>query len=118
MKGLEKKRRVGARIIQGLREFADALEKKEPISEKFNCRVVELVLRPTSYNAEMVKETHQLLNASQAVFARLLGVSIKTVRAWEQGVNTPSDMAARFMDEIRFNPNYWLRRLREATVTK
>jgi putative transcriptional regulator len=118
MKDPEKKGSVGSQIIQGLREFADVLEKKESVNEKFNCRVVELVLRPTSYNAEMVKETRQLLNASQAVFARLLGVSIKTVRAWEQGINSPSDMAARFMDEIRFNPNYWLRRLREATVTK
>jgi putative transcriptional regulator len=116
----EKKRKdsIGSQIIRGLREFAEALEKKESINEKFNCRVVELDLRPTSYDADMVKETRRTLKASQAVFARLLGVSVKTVRAWEQGVNTPSDMAARFMDEIRFNPKYWFARLQQSATAK
>jgi len=66
----------------------------------------------------MVRRTRGLLRASQAVFARFLGVSVKTVRAWEQGFNVPSDMACRFMDEIRRDPSYWLRRLRSAIVAR
>ncbi len=118
MKRTEKTASVGSRIIEGLQEFADALKKNEPINEKFNCRLVELDLRPTTYDPEGVKGVRRLLRASQAVFARLLGVSVKTVRAWEQGVNRPSDMACRFMDEIRLNPAYWVERLRRAAVTK
>ena len=115
---VSKKATVGTRIIQGLQEFVDTLKKGESVAEKFTCRVVELDLRPTPYDPGMVKETRNLLRASQAVFARFLGVSIKTVRSWEQGINTPSDMACRFMDEIRLNPKYWLGRLKQAAVTR
>jgi putative transcriptional regulator len=118
MKELQKKPTVGARIIEGLREFADALRDKREIDKRFTCRVIELDLQPTDYDAEMVRQTRQLLHASQAVFARFLGVSVKTVRAWEQSANTPSDMACRFMDEIRLNPKYWMARLRKAAVDK
>jgi putative transcriptional regulator len=118
MKEFHKKASVGERIVRGLQEFVDTLEKKQPITQKFTCRVVELDLRPTPYDPKHVKETRLLLNASQSVFARFLGVSVKTVRAWEQGVNTPNDMACRFMDEIKFNPEYWIKRLQEAAVAK
>jgi hypothetical protein len=40
------------------------------------------------------------------------------VQAWESGVNTPSDMACRFMDEIRHNPEYWQKRLSESISRK
>ena len=114
----QKKASVGARIIQGLEEFVGALEKKQSLGTVFNCRVVKLDLQPTPYTPEKVKEVREYLHASQAVLAQLLGVSIKTVRAWEQGINTPSDMACRFMDEIRRNPPYWIDRLKESTVVR
>ncbi|MCI0378378.1 MAG: helix-turn-helix domain-containing protein [Gemmataceae bacterium] len=118
MKENGKKASVGARIIEGLEEFVSALEKKEPIGAKFNCRVVELDLHPSAYSPQLVRAIRKSLETSQALFARFLGVSIKTVRAWEQGINTPSDVACRFMDEIRLNPNYWRRRLKNAVVRK
>ena len=40
----------------------------------------------------------------------------KSLIAWEQGAKNPSDMACRFMDEIRHNPRYWQERLRESAV--
>jgi DNA-binding transcriptional regulator YiaG len=114
-----KKPSVGARIIQGLEEFADALESRGgSVNQKFNCRVVELHLQASHYGAAQVKQTRELLGASQMVFARLLGVSLNTVRAWEQGVNIPKEVACRFMDEIRLNPRYWLKRLKDSTVVK
>lgn len=109
---------VGNKIIEGLREFTDALEKHEVISEKLTCRKVTLDLLPIPYSAETVKSTRKLLMASQGVFAQFLGVSIKSVRAWEQGCNTPNDMACRFMDEIQRNPEYWRQRLRESIRIK
>jgi putative transcriptional regulator len=118
MKDTKNGKTVGARIIAGLQEFVEALEKKEPIAEKFTCRVVALDLQPTPHSPELVKEVRERLGASQSVFARFLGVSVKTVRSWEHGINTPSDMACRFMDEIRLNPDYWIRRLKQAIVPK
>jgi len=101
-----------------LNTFAEALKSGKPISERFTCRKMELDLQPTPYNPSLVKKTRKLLNASQPLFARFLGVSVRTVRSWEQGINTPSDMACRFMDEIRRNPPYWIERLISAVVEK
>jgi DNA-binding transcriptional regulator YiaG len=56
-----------------LQEFTAALETAETISEQFTCRKFVVDLHPTSYDPEMVKKTRELLDASQAVFARFLG---------------------------------------------
>jgi putative transcriptional regulator len=118
MKDFERKPTVGSEIIQGLTEFLETLEKKEPITDKFTCRVVELDLCPMPYDPVKVRRTRKLLHASQAVFARFLGVTVKAVQAWEHGINSPSKMACRFMDEIQRNPRYWIARLRESAKTK
>lgn len=70
MKEKPKKASVGSRIIEGLREFAETLEKGEPIAEQFNCRVVELQLRPTAYSPELVKKTRALSEPVKSDFAK------------------------------------------------
>lgn len=109
---------VANRIVTRLQGFTEALEKGEKISDKFTCRRVTLNLRPTRYNSALVKKTRKLLGLSQTLFAQFLGVSPKTIRAWEQGFNVPNDMACRFMDEIQRKPQYWLERLCEAAEAK
>jgi putative transcriptional regulator len=42
---------------------------------------------------------------SQAVFARLLNVSTKTVQSWEQGHRKPSQAALRLIQVFRHNPS-------------
>jgi putative transcriptional regulator len=118
MKARKQTPSIGSRIVERLRGFAEALEKGEGLTKRFTCRKVVMDLTPTSYNPELVKATRSLLGASQAVFARFLGVSVQTVRAWEQGVNAPNGMACRFMDEIRANPEYWMERLQKAVSLK
>jgi DNA-binding transcriptional regulator YiaG len=53
------------------------------------------------------------LGASQTIFAQFLGVSPSAVQDWEQGLKPPHGAACRLMDEIRRDPNYWIRRLQE-----
>lgn len=113
-----RKASVGERILARLKGFDEALKNGEAIADKFTCRRVVLDLPPTPYDPDLVKETRKILGASQAMFAQFLGVSVKTVRSWEQGINVPNDMACRFMDEIRRNPKYWLERFLGALVTK
>jgi putative transcriptional regulator len=108
----------GKTIIDRLQEFTEALEQDQVISEKFTCRQIVLDLEPTSYNANDVRKTRNLLNISQALFAKFIGVSVKTVRAWEQGTNTPNDQACRFMDEIQHDPQYWKHRLIDSAAVK
>jgi putative transcriptional regulator len=109
---------VGVKIIEGLKEFTDALESGEKIAERFTCRTVMLDLVPLAYGPDAVKATRKLLGASQGIFAQFLGVSPKSVRAWEQGVNSPSDIACRFMDEIQRNPDFWRKRLMESVTVR
>lgn len=109
---------VGTRILEGLRELTEALESGEQITERLTCRTVMLDLVPVPYGPEQVKATRRLLRASQGIFAQFLGVSAKSVRSWEQGINTPSNMACRFMDEIQRNPDFWRERLLESVKIK
>jgi putative transcriptional regulator len=108
----------GASIIQGLTEFKEALQSNKVIAERFTFHRVVLDLNPTPHDAKKVKATRMLLGASQAVFAQFLGVSARTIQAWEQGANTPNDMACRFMDEIRRDPKYWRDRLRALIMAR
>jgi DNA-binding transcriptional regulator YiaG len=105
----------GGKILDTLNDFADALEKGE-VTERFTCRQVKLNLKPQNYSPKLVKETRRVLGVSQSLFARFLGVSPKTVHSWEQGINSPSKMACRFMDEIRRSPEHWRKRLQQVTV--
>lgn len=114
----QQKKRVGRQIVESLQEFVGALQSGADIEATFNCHRVEVNVASTAYSPQAVKKTRKLLQASQAVFAQFLGVSVQTVQAWEQGENTPSDIAKRFMDEISHNPEYWRSRLRAVVVPK
>ncbi len=80
----ERTNSVGAKIIEGLHEFTEALEGDEDIAVRFTCRTVTLDLVPLSHDRKSAKATRSLLGTSQAVFAQFLGVSVNAVRAWEQ----------------------------------
>ncbi len=88
------------------------------MSKQVTCRHAKLNLVQTHYSPDVIKETRNLLGISQHLFARFLGVSPNTVQSWEQGVNPPCPMACRFMDEIRQDPTYWIKRLQELQTNK
>ena len=54
--------------------------------------------------ARIAKLRTQKVGVSQAVFARLLNASVKTIHAWEQGRTVPSGCALRFLQVIDKNP--------------
>ncbi|HPM81242.1 MAG TPA: hypothetical protein PLF81_11115 [Candidatus Anammoximicrobium sp.] len=104
---------VGQRILKRLGDFAETLKTTDKISAKYTCRTVRLNLEPQSYSPERIRDTRRILNASQRIFAEFLGVSARSVQDWEQGLKLPHGSACRIMDEIRRNPEYWIKRLRE-----
>lgn len=109
---------LGSQIVSGLAEFCEALESGDAVESRFTVRTVVLDLKPRAYSAEEVKHLRGHLKASQTIFARFLGVSVKTVRAWEQGLRNVPPIAARFMDELAANPDLWTRRLTGAASTR
>lgn len=102
---------VGEKILGRLKDFTEALETSDTIPKRFTCRTVKLNLEPTPYNPERVKKARETLNASQAIFAQFLGVSVGAVRDWEQGAKLPREVACRLIDEILRDPKYWRTRL-------
>lgn len=64
-------------------------------------------LQPTRVfivNALDVQRIRQNLNLSQAQFAALVHVSVKTLRNWEQGARVPDGAAAALLTAIRNDP--------------
>lgn len=69
-----------------------------------NARTTVLPAPPEPMSKQEIIELRQRLNCSQAVFARLLNVSVKTVQAWEQGVRVPSDAALKLLSVAKHHP--------------
>lgn len=112
------KKRLGARLVEGLSEFRDALASGQPLEDRFTIRTLELDLQPQEYDPESVRLTRDRLGVSQAVFAKLLAVSVDLVQSWEQGSRKPSKMACRLLDEINRDRQHWLAILKQAARGK
>jgi putative transcriptional regulator len=69
-----------------------------------NARTTVLPAPPKPMSKQEIIKLRQRLNYSQAVFARLLNVSVKTVQAWEQGVRVPSDAALKLLSVAKHHP--------------
>lgn len=100
-------------IVSRIKGFTKAV-KEGKVGVKFTCRTVTLDLNPVHFDASTIAEIRKSLGASQAVFAKFLGVSTNTVQAWELATNHPSQIACRFLDEIRRNIGFWRKRLSES----
>jgi DNA-binding transcriptional regulator YiaG len=109
-----RKRSPGPGLIKSMRVLRDSLQNGDCLPEQFTMRTVKLLLEPREFSAEEVQRVRTNLKASQGVFAKLLGVSIKTVQAWEQGGTPPPPMARRLLDTIQSDPAPWQEKLREA----
>jgi putative transcriptional regulator len=117
MAKIKKEPSFAEQIIGGLTDFRDALRDHAEITERFTVRSIELDLEPEEYNPQEIKEIRESLKASQAIFARIMGVKTSTVQSWEQGRNIPKPIARRLLDEIRENKEKWINKLTEAAMT-
>jgi putative transcriptional regulator len=98
---------VGERLVAAMKELDEALASGEPLEKRFTVRTVERLPEPSVYDAAKVRATRQRVGASQAVFAKLVGVSRIQAQSWERGVRTPSKLACRLLDEINRNVGHW-----------
>jgi putative transcriptional regulator len=108
---------VDQEILEGLRTFRDALRSGDAIERRFTVRKVRInpePLRPTQYDAAGVRAVRERLQASQAVFAQLLGVSLKLIQAWEQGTRIPDALACHVLDDITRDHQFWMSKLKRA----
>ena len=95
--------------------------KREPLARRLKAGLTEavrsargeLTLRtvripdpPPEIPAKEVTSLRVKTGMSQAVFARVLNVSTKTVQSWEQGERKPSHASLRMLQVFRVNPEF------------
>jgi putative transcriptional regulator len=87
-------------IMQGLNE---AVEYQQG---NINARKTRLSIKPLSvFDVADIKQIRQKTGLSQVVFAGSLGVSPKTIEAWESGRNKPEGASRRLLEIVRDNPD-------------
>jgi putative transcriptional regulator len=102
---------AGAKIVSAFQEAIDVMRSGKSLPGQLTVRSHHAEFAARSYGPEEVRRVRDLLNMSQVVFARFLGVDPNTVRSWEQGTRPPSSIARRFMGEIEEDPAYWRQRV-------
>ncbi len=80
----------------------------EKSSIKLDLRSVEIPPRPKPMKPNDIRALRESLNASQALFARLLNVSANAVESWEQGVREPRQATLKLLHVARKNPDVLL----------
>jgi DNA-binding transcriptional regulator YiaG len=105
----------GREIVASLTEAVEVARAGVPLESRFTVRTVEMPDEPAPYDAVAVRAARDKIAVSQAIFARLIGVSATLVRAWEQGQRSPALWARRLLDEINRDPYHWRGMLRKAS---
>jgi putative transcriptional regulator len=116
MNKAERRSSIGDEMVAGMSAFCDAIESGEPLEKRFTIRTVRLELQPKPYGPEDVKHVRAKLNASQALLSQFLGISVKTLRSWEQGTRPVPRIACRYLDDIVAYPELWRQRVRLAAT--
>jgi putative transcriptional regulator len=71
---------------------------------ELSLRTVTVPEAPPEIDGKTVAALRAQAEMSQAVFAKMLNVSTKTVQSWEQGVRTPSDASRRLIQFFSQHP--------------
>ncbi len=88
-------------IMRGLNEASEDAQSKE---KKLKRNVVEIA-PVKSYSAGEIKAIRKKTGLSQRLFAGYMGISVKTVEAWETGLNHPSGAASRILNMMEMDAN-------------
>lgn len=89
-------------IVSGLNE-AIKYEKEGALKGARRRRVT--IMPVPHYGANKIKSIRNKLGLSQLAFAKALGVSKKTVEAWEAGRNEPQGPAQRILELLQKESN-------------
>jgi DNA-binding transcriptional regulator YiaG len=116
-----KKASVGKEVQGRLKRFTEKIQTlsgPSQLPDVLTVRKVKLDLKPRAFNANELKAIRDKLRVSQGVLADFLGVSVSTVRDWEQGLSVAQGPACRIMEEMLRDIETWRNRIhQQATAT-
>lgn len=87
-----------------MRTQLNAYETKRDLAADLLESVQQMKAGKTQLVSSPVVEARKLAGLSQAQFASLLGVSVRTLQGWEQGRKQPSGAARTLLKIARMNP--------------
>ena len=93
------KKTVYNSLMQGLSEALADAQSDKPILKRHKVTIEPVKI----YSAEEVKRIRNTTGMSQKSFAGYMGVSDKTVEAWESGTNHPSGAASRILSMMEMD---------------
>lgn len=80
-------------LVSGLNEAIESERGNIPLKK------TALTIEPIKlYEKERIRDIRNSAGMTQASFARYMGVSPKTVEAWERGTNIPGGSACRLLE--------------------
>ncbi len=74
------------------------------VQGEMTLRTTALPEEPPEIDRQTIVRLRERAMMSQAVFARVLNVSAKTVQSWEQGVRQPSEACRRLIQIFSLHP--------------
>lgn len=90
---------VNSSILAGLEE-AELHSRGKLKLQEYSIEVAPL----PQYRAKAIKKLRNRLQLTQEIMAKTMGVSVKTVEAWESGRNIPQGPAQRILSILEKNP--------------
>ena len=96
-------KKIQVKVFDDMRQSladASAYERGKPV----NLRAHVIPPPPKPLKPAEIRKIRLTFNASQALFARFLNVSINTVESWEQGMRQPDQAALKLLTIARKNP--------------
>ena len=97
--------RVFDDTVASLNELKDHAEGKSTgiiVHRRTSPNVVDV----PDFTAQEIKEIRLAANMSQRIFAACIGVSTKSVEAWEGGRSRPDGAARRILGLMKINPSF------------
>jgi putative transcriptional regulator len=92
----------GEKLIQSARQA----EEHSAGKRKLRTNMIEILPVP-DYKPQEIKSIRARLGLTQGIMGGIIGVSTKTVEAWEVGYRRPSSSAMRVLAELDTNPRYF-----------
>ncbi len=92
----------GQKLIQSARQS----EAHSAGKMKLRANTIEILPVP-DYKPQEIKGIRARLGLTQGLMGGIVGVSTKTVEAWEIGYRRPSSAAMRVLAELDTNPKYF-----------
>lgn len=91
--------RLGQLLVESMRQAVAIKEGRLRPAKRRRLTVRDAkVTVPPRYGSARVRRLRERLGLSQPIFARVLNVSVATVRGWEQGVRVPDGPSRRLLE--------------------